>query len=124
MRRLIVLGLVGALAFTFVGSPASRAATIASSWPVGQAPFGLAVDESTGKVYVANSGSVVYDINNPSSGPHGLVSVVDPATGSVGRILTSLTANFVLVDSAGRRLYSSNGDIGGSAVSVDIFDLD
>ena len=124
MRRLVVLGLVGALAFAFVGSPASRAATIASSWPVGQQPFGLAVDESTGKVYVANSGSLVYDINNPSSEPHGLVSVVDPATGSVGRILTSLTSNVVLVDSAGRRLYSSNGDIGGSTGSVDIFDLD
>jgi len=124
MRRLVVLGLVGALAFAFVGTPASRAATVSSTWPVGAQPFGLAVDESTGKVYVANSGSVVYDINNPSSGPHGVISVVDPATGSIGRILTSLTSNFVLVDSAGRRLYSSNGNIGGSTGSVDIFDLD
>ena len=124
MRRLVVLGLLGALAFTFVGSPASRAATIASSWPVGSQPFAVAVDESTGKVYVANSGSVVYDINNPSSGPHGLISVVDPATGSVGRIFTSLTSNFVLVDSAGRRLYSSNAAVGTNTKSVDVFDLD
>ena len=124
MRRLVGLALVGALALTFVGSPASRAATIASSWRVGAQPFGLAVDESTGKVYVANSGSLVYDINDPSSGPHGLISVVDPATGSVGRILTTLTSNFVLVDSVGRRLYSSNGNINTSTRSVDVFDLD
>jgi DNA-binding beta-propeller fold protein YncE len=124
MRRLVVLGLVGALAFTFVGSPASRAATTSATWPVGQAPFGLGVDESTGKVYVANSGSVVYDINNPSSGPHGLISVVDPATGTVGRILTSQNSNFVVVDSASRRLYSSNATTSGSSHSVQVFDLD
>jgi DNA-binding beta-propeller fold protein YncE len=124
MRRLVVLGLVGALAFTLVGTPASRAATVSSTWPVGAQPFGLAVDESTGKVYVANSGSVVYDINNPSSGPHGLISVVDPATGVVGRILTSQNSNFVVVDSVRRRLYSSNGTTSGSSRSVDSIDID
>jgi DNA-binding beta-propeller fold protein YncE len=124
MRRFAAVGLICALAFTFVGSPMSRAATIGSSWPVGSQPFTVAVDDATGKVYVADSGSVVYDINNPSSGPHGLISVVDPATGSVGRILTSLTSNFILVDTAGRRLYSSNGDINTGTRSVEVFDLD
>ena len=61
MRRLTGLVLVGVLAFTFVGSPASRAATVASTWPVGPQPFGLAVDEQTGKVYVANSGGAAPD---------------------------------------------------------------
>ena len=124
MRRLVVLGLVGALAFTFVGSPTTRAATVSSTWPVGAAPFGLALDASTGKVYVANSGSVVYDINNPSAPARGLISVVDPATGSVGRILTSQTSNFVVTDSANRRLYSSNATYSASQTSVDVFDLD
>src|SRR2546423_8598849 len=124
MRRLVVLGLVGALAFTFVGSPASRAATVSSTWTVGQPPFGLAVDGSTGKVYVANSGSAIYDINNPSAGPRGLVSVVDPATGSVSRILTSQNSNFVVLDSAQRRLYSSNATTSGSSRSVDAIDID
>ncbi len=124
MRRLVVLALVGSLAFTFVASPASRAAMVASSWSVGAAPFGLALDSPTGKVYVANSASSVYDINHPSAPARGLVSVVDPATGSVGRILTSLTSNFVLVDSASRRLYSSNATYSASQESTDVFDLE
>jgi DNA-binding beta-propeller fold protein YncE len=123
MRRFVVLGLVGALAFSFVGSPASRAATLSSSWPVRQQPFGLAVDEQTGKVYVANSGTVVFDINDPSAA-HGVVSVIDPVTGFVERILTSHTANWVLVDAAARRLYSSNAALSGPGRSVDVFDID
>jgi DNA-binding beta-propeller fold protein YncE len=122
MRRLVVLGLVGALAFSFVGSPASRAATL-ESWPVRQQPFGLAIDEQTGKVYVANSGTVMFDLSDPSAA-HGVVSVVDPATGSLERILTSQTANAVLVDAAARRLYSSNEALDGSRRSVDVFDID
>ena len=117
MRRLKGLVLLGVLAFTFVGSPASRAATVASSWPVGPQPFGLAVDEQTGKVYVANSGGAAPDGS-------GRLSVVDPATGSVDTIRTSLTANLVLVDSVGRRLYSSNGDLNANSRSLDVFDLD
>src|SRR5256712_1040822 len=124
MRRLVAIALVCSLALTFVGTPATRAAVVASSWSVGAAPFGLALDASTGKVYVANSGSVVYDINNPSAPARGLISVVDPATGSVGRILTSQTSNFVVTDSANRRLYSSNATYSASQTSVDVFDLD
>jgi len=117
MRRLTGLVLVGVLAFTFVGSPASRAATVASTWPVGPQPFGLAVDEQTGKVYVANSGGAAPDGS-------GRISVVDPATGSVDTIRTSLTPNLVLVDSVGRRLYSSNANLNTNARSLDVFDLD
>ena len=124
MRRLVAFALVCALAFTFVGTPATRAAVVASSWSVGAAPFGLALDASTGRVYVANSASSVYDINNPSAPPRGLISVVDPANGSVGRILTSLTSNFVVVDSASRRLYSSNATYSANQESTDVFDLD
>jgi DNA-binding beta-propeller fold protein YncE len=116
MHRFVVLCLVVALALMFVGSPASRAATVSSMWPVGPQPFGLAVDDSTGKVYVANSGSS--DLAVPS------ISVINPTTGSVSTLRTSLTPNVVLVDSAGRRLYSSNGDINTSTRSVDVFDLD
>ena len=124
MRRFVVLGLVGALAFTFVGTTTSGAATVSSTWPVGAAPFGLASDGSTGKVYVANSASAVYDINNPSAPARGLISVIDPSTGSVGRILTSQNSDFVLTDSANRRLYSSNATYAATQSSVDVFDLD
>ena len=123
MRRLVALALVGTLAFTFVGSPASRAATVASSWPVGGAPFGLALDDSTGKVYVADSGSVVSNASNPSE-TTGRVSVVDPATGSVATLATSQISNFVLTDSPNRRLYSSNYNFSTFQKSVDVFDLD
>jgi DNA-binding beta-propeller fold protein YncE len=117
MRRFVAVGLICALAFTFVGSPTSRAATIASAWPVGSQPFGLAVDDSTGKVYVANSGAT--DLGGPS------VSVIDPTRPFPGpRLRTTLTPNIVLVDSTGRRLYSSNGSINTGSRSLDIFDLD
>jgi hypothetical protein len=106
MRRFVVLGLVGALAFSFVGFPASRAATIASSWPVGKAPFGLALDPATGKVYVANSQTAMLDGT-------GRISVVDPATSSVVSLTTSLSASFVVADASGRRLYSSNASLFG-----------
>src|SRR2546430_17412955 len=114
MRRLTGLVLVGVLAFTFVGSPASRAATVASSWPVGPQPFGLAVDEQTGKVYVANSGGAAPDGS-------GRISVVDPATGSGDPIRTSLTPNPVPVDSVGRRLSSSHAHLNPNARSHDAF---
>ena len=117
MRRLFVLGLVGALVLTFVGSPASRAASVVSAWSVGAQPFGLAVDETTGKVYVANS-----KLSDPS-GP--FISVINPAKPFPETLLrTTLTPNVVLADSAGRRLYSSNGTMNTSSRSVDVFDLD
>jgi hypothetical protein len=114
MRRLVVaLGLMAAIAVPLHAD----AAIIVGSWPVGRAPFALAADSTTGKVYVANSESVGIDGS-------GRISVVDPATGSVTNLTTTLTANFVLVDAASRRLYSSNATLSASQSSVDAFDLD
>ena len=115
MRRFIAFAVVCALALTFVGTRATRAANVSSTWPVGLQPFGLALDEQTGKIYVADS--------DPGLGP-GRISVVDPTTASVGTIQTTLTANVLLVDSSGRRLYSSNGNLGANTRSLDVFDLD
>jgi len=117
MRRFVAVALTCALAFTFIGTPTSHAATIASSWPVGKAPFGLAFDATNGKVYVANSETAMPDGT-------GRISVVDPATGTVSGLSTSLSANFVLVDAAARRLYSSNTTYSAGQSSVDAFDLE
>jgi hypothetical protein len=103
-----------------VGVPLSgqaRAATVAGTWPVGRAPLSLATDPATGKIYVANSETAMADGT-------GRISVVDPVTGSVSSLTTTLTANFVLVDGAARKLYSSNATYAADDTSVDIFDLD
>ncbi|MDQ2913484.1 MAG: YncE family protein, partial [Chloroflexota bacterium] len=119
MRRLGILVLVGALALTFAGSPASRAATVSSAWPVGVAPFGLALDDTTGKVYVANSDTY----SNPGL-TTGTVSVVDPVTGSVGTLRTTQIPDQVLADSANRRLYASNYNFASMQRSLDVFDME
>jgi DNA-binding beta-propeller fold protein YncE len=111
MRRLVVLGLVGVLAFTFVGSPASRAATVSSTWPVGHNPTGVAVDRTDGRVYVANEGTTMLDGS-------GRVFVVNPASGAVTQISTSGASDLVALDVAARRLYSSNANR-----TVDVIDL-
>jgi DNA-binding beta-propeller fold protein YncE len=117
MRRLVAVALACTFAFTVAGSPPSRAATLASSWPVGRVPFALAQDSTTGKVYVANSETVAPDGT-------GRISVVDPATGVVASLTTTLPANFVLIDAAARRLYSSNATLSASQSSVDEFNLE
>jgi hypothetical protein len=117
MRRLAALAMTCALFLTFVVAPPSNAATIASSWPVGRVPFSLAFDSTTGKVYVANSETVAFDGT-------GRISVVDPATGAVASLTTTLPANFLLIDAPARRLYSSNATLSSSQSSVDEFNLD
>jgi len=115
MRRLVASVVACALALGIPLSGQARAATVAGSWPVGRAPFSLATDPATGKIYVANSETAMADGT-------GRISVVDPASGSVSRLVTSLTANFVLID--GRSLYSSNATYAADQTSVDVFDLD
>jgi hypothetical protein len=117
MRRLVASVVACALALGIPLSGQARAATVAGSWPVGRAPFSLATDPATGKIYVANSETAMPDGT-------GRISVVDPVTGSVSSLTTSLTANFVLIDGPGRRLYSSNETYAGDRTSVDVFDLD
>src|SRR5438552_2949646 len=109
MRRIFIVAFAASLfaasAFT---QKAAQANGIVATWPVGHQPFGIAVDPSDGRVFVANSGATT----NPT------VSVVDPGTGSVTSLATSGTSNLVAVDSAARRLYSSNAN-----GTLDVFDL-
>jgi hypothetical protein len=117
MRRLVASVLACAIAVGVPLSGQARAATVAGTWPVGRAPLSLATDPATGKIYVANSETAMPDGT-------GRISVVDPVTGSVSSLTTTLTANFVLVDGAARKLYSSNSTYAADDSSVDIFDLD
>ena len=109
MRRIFIVAFAASLfaasAFT---QKAAQANGIVATWPVGHQPFGIAVDPSDGRVFVANSGATT----NPT------VSVVNPATGSVASLATSGTSDLVAVDSAARRLYSSNAN-----GTLDVFDL-
>ena len=74
MRRIFIVAFAASLfaasAFT---QKAAQANGIVATWPVGHQPFGIAVDPSDGRVFVANSGTTT----NPT------VSVVDPA--KIGR---------------------------------------
>jgi hypothetical protein len=117
MRRLAASVLACAIAVGVPLSGQARAAMVVGTWPVGRAPLSLATDPATGKIYVANSETATPD------GP-GRISVVDPVTGSVSSLTTTLTANFVLVDGPARKLYSSNSTYAADQTSVDIFDLD
>ncbi|TME28508.1 MAG: hypothetical protein E6I66_12430, partial [Chloroflexi bacterium] len=95
MRRLFIVALAAALFASSALTQRGDANGIAATWPVGHQPFGIAVDPSDGRVFVANSGATT----NPT------VSVVNPATGSVASLATSGTSDLVAVDSAARRLY-------------------
>src|SRR5438552_943037 len=90
------------------GDHSALPARLLCEWPVGHQPFGMAIAPSDGRVFVANSGATT----NPT------VSVVNPATGSVASLATSGTSDLVAVDSAARRLYSSNAN-----GTLDVFDL-
>src|SRR5438093_10963277 len=108
MRRLFVVAFAALLIAASAFSQKAQANGIVATWPVGHQPFGIAVDESDGRVFVANSGATT----NPT------VSVVNPASGPVASLATSGTSDLVAVDSAARRLYSSNAN-----GTLDVFDL-
>src|SRR5437879_13437701 len=92
MRRLVVaLALVASVALPH---PA-LAAGIAASWPVGHQPFGVAIDPTDGRVYVANSGG------SP-------VSVVQPASGAESSVVVGSRPGPLPVRPGPRRLDSSN----------------
>src|SRR5256886_2389920 len=108
MRRIFIIAFAVALFAASAFTQRAQANGIVATWPVGHQPFGIAVDPSDGRVFVANSGATT----NPT------VSVVDPGTGSVTNLATSGTSDLVAVDSAARRLYSSNAN-----GTLDVFDL-
>ncbi len=99
MRQLrAALGLVLVLGFA-LPQPAN-ADTIAATYNVGDEPFGVVVDPVSGRIFVANSKDV----------PTGLISVVDPATGTVTNRATSGAPDLLAIDPVHRRLYSSNAN--------------
>jgi len=113
MRQLgAALGLAFVLTIALPGPAAAD--SILQTWQVGEEPFGLAVDPTDGRIFVANSWS-------PSTGPvgPGSISVINPSSGQRSVIVTSGPADFVALDPVHRRLYSSNADH-----SLQVFDLD
>ena len=108
MRRIFIVVFAATLFAASAITQKAQANGIVATWPVGHQPFGIAIDPSDGRVFVANSGTTV----NPT------VSVVNPATGSIASLATSGASDTVAVDSAARRLYSSNAN-----GTLDVFDL-
>lgn len=115
MRRIFVT-IAAVLALTLGGSAGISAADLLATYPVERQPFGIVADPLDGRVYVANSGSVT-----PSGTGH--ISAIDPVSGNVTTLDTTKPAGLLALDSAGRRLYSSNYLQSNDSVSLDVFDL-
>jgi hypothetical protein len=111
MRR---LGAILCLALTLSVGLTERAAadSIQRTWEVVDEPFGIVVDPTDGRVYVANS--------KIASWPAPSITVVDPSrtTGGVTQLMTSGAPAWLAVDPIHRRLYSSNQDR-----TLQVFDL-
>jgi len=112
MRRVLVLVLV---VIAFASQP-SLAATLEGTWTLGLKPFDLVIDPTDGRVFVSNNAETDPD-------GRGRISVIDPASGRVSTLTTSLTSNMLAIDPAARRLYSSNSTPDASKRSFDVFDL-
>jgi DNA-binding beta-propeller fold protein YncE len=111
MRRLgAALGLAFALALALPQGIAAD--SIAHTWQVGEEPFGIAVDPTDGRIFVASS-------KYGGSASQGSITIVNPSSNQTQTLVTSGPADFVAVDAVHRRLYSSNGDH-----SLQVFDLD
>jgi len=114
MRRFSA-ALIASLMLSLLPARLADAVEFVASYPVQTQPFGIVSDPTDGRIYVANSGT-----RTPTGG---IVSVVDPATGTVGSLATTMTSNLLALDAGARRLYSSNSDASGSNLSLDVFDL-
>ena len=57
MRRIFIVAFAAAFFAASAFTQKAQAAGIAATWPVGHQPFGIAVDPSDGRVFVANSGA-------------------------------------------------------------------
>src|SRR3954469_14791619 len=115
MRR-IGFALITVLTLTVAAPRAAAAADLVATYAVGAQPFAIASDQTDGRVYVANSGT-----RTALGG--GRVSVIDPATNAVTSLDTTKPSGLLALDSAARRLYSSNHDATNNSVSLDVLDL-
>src|SRR2546427_2579744 len=93
----------------------ANAAGVVATYAVGEKPFAVVSDPFDGRLYVANSGTAT-----PSR--TGTISIVDPAHASLGSLATSKPSGLLALDSAARRLYSSNYDPLTDSVSFDVLD--
>src|SRR5438874_10646266 len=118
MRRVVAAGCI-ALLLSTRSAPANATLVVppspVASYPVGQHPAGLVVDQPDGLVYVTNSGMT------PNG--TGTISVVDPTHGTVTSLATTKPAGFLALDGGMRRLYSSNYDQRTDTKSFDEIDL-
>jgi len=111
VRRLLSLTALVALAGAIVFTQRIEAVGIVATWPVGHQPSSIAIDPTDGRLYVANSGTLMPDNT-------GTITVVDPASTGTGTLATSGTSDFVAIDPGRRRLYSANVN-----ETLDVFDL-
>jgi DNA-binding beta-propeller fold protein YncE len=109
------LALVIALSVVVLIAPEANAGSVQNTWPALSNPYGIVVDSSDGRVYVANTAS-------SRAYPTG-ISVIDPAAGNETTLLTALPPNLLAVDPAGRRLYASESTYDASQRSFEVFDL-
>ncbi|HEY3126813.1 MAG TPA: hypothetical protein VGK07_07115, partial [Candidatus Limnocylindria bacterium] len=129
MRRLGAT-LAVALILNVIAPQQAAAATIERTYPVGNEPFGVTVDPSDGRVYVANS--------DQGDGRPGVLSVVDPSTNSVtsiplvaspimsaldrglGRLFVTTANNDLdIIDVASQTVVTTVPNIGSLGVAVD-----
>jgi DNA-binding beta-propeller fold protein YncE len=116
MRR--ICAAIIAMALLTLGSASiGVGAEFVTFYVVDRQPFGMVSDPTDGRVYVANSGALT-----PFGA--GRISVIDPATNTVTSLDTTKPAGLLALDSAGRRLYSSNYRPSPDSVSLDVIDLD
>ena len=102
MRRLgAAIGLTLVLSAALPAT--ADAASVVATYPVGRQPIAVVSDPLDGRLYVANSGTIT-----PTG--TGTISVVHPASASVTTLTTSKPSGLLALDSAARRLYSSNFD--------------